>query len=216
MRARDTRIAQVLDQRIRWVSCAIESVYHRHNVSAILRTCDALGIDRVDLVAGEFVPVRGAARGAERWLDLRVHQDPASAIRSIQAAGYRVYCADLSEDAVTPETCPLDEPMCLWMGAELVGVSPEALEAADGILTVPMRGFAQSLNVSVAAAMALRPLTERARHLHGDHAKLTQAQRDARWRLWMEREEEVRSGVRARSELPMLGSLVDLDRERQG
>src|SRR5687767_4376598 len=133
----------VLSQRLGHVRCAVEAVYHRHNVSAILRTCDSLGLHRVHLVGAPGRDVsRGAARGAERWLELCTHPDPADAIRAIREAGCRLYVADLGERSVPPEEVPLDRPVCLWFGAELVGVSEVARAAADGVVTVPMRGMA--------------------------------------------------------------------------
>ncbi|MCB9673715.1 MAG: RNA methyltransferase [Alphaproteobacteria bacterium] len=185
---RIARMREVLDQRLHHVSVAVEALYHRHNVSAVLRTVDALGIHRVGLVEGHFKAVRGAARGAERWLELRHHPTPEAAVEAIRARGYRIWCADLSDDAVPPEEVPLDRPVCIWMGAELVGVSREAREACDGIVTVPMRGFAQSLNVSVAAAVTLRPIAEAAR-LRGADALLPPDEREALWDAWMAREE---------------------------
>lgn len=183
------RIRAALDNRLHHVAIAVEALYHRHNVSAVLRTADAMGVHRVHLVEGHFRAVRGASRGAERWLELHHHADPRSAVQAIQAAGYRVYCADIAEGAVTPEEIPVEEgPVCLWFGAELVGVSPEALEVADGIVTIPMRGFAQSLNVSVAAAVTLRPVAERARAM-GPAALLPEAEREALWQTWLAREE---------------------------
>lgn len=182
------RMRTVLDGRLQHVSVALEALYHRHNVSAVLRTADSLGLHRVHLVEGHFKAVRGAARGAERWLELHHHSDPAEAVRAIQASGYRVWCADFDEHGVAPEQVPIDEPVCLWFGAELVGVSPEAREAADGIVTIPMHGFSQSLNVSVAAALIMRPVAERARLL-GPHVLLPEAEREALWAMWMEREE---------------------------
>lgn len=178
----------VLDARLNHVCVALEALYHRHNVSAVLRTADALGLYRVHLVEGHFKAVRGAARGAERWLELHHHADPAQAVKAIQAAGYRVYCADFADDAVTPEQVPVDEPLCLWFGAELVGVSQAAREAADGVVMIPMHGFSQSLNVSVAAALTMRPVAERARAL-GPAALLDAGEREQIWASWMAREE---------------------------
>ena len=66
---------------------------------------------------------------------------------------------------MVPEAIPVDRPVCLWFGAELVGVSDAARAAADGVVQLPMMGFAQSLNVSVAAALALRPVADAARRL---------------------------------------------------
>lgn len=195
------RMRDVLGRRLGWVRCALEAVYHRHNVSAALRTCDALGLHHVHLVAGHFQPSRGAARGAERWLDLNLHPGPAEAIAALQSAGCAVYAADLSEHGVAPEEVPLDRPVCLWFGAELAGVSPEALAAADGVVTIPMHGFAQSLNVSVATALALRAVAERARADLGHRALLDEAERERTWARWMRSEEALRAGIRRRADL---------------
>lgn len=190
---------QVLDQRLGYVRCAIEAVYHRHNVSAILRTCDALGIHHVHLVAAEWVSVsKGPARGAERWLALHHHSNAQDAITTIRAAGCRLLVADLAGDAVEPEQVPLDQPVCLWFGAELVGVSDEARAAADGVVALPMRGMAQSLNVSVAAALALRPVADRARQL-GPRAMLSDTFRGDTFEAWCVRDRALVEGVRLRS-----------------
>ena len=90
---------------------------------------------------------------------------------------------------ISPEDMPLDKPVCIWFGAELEGVSRDAREAADGVVTIPMRGFSQSLNVSVASALILRTVCERARQLHGDRALLDPAVRDRLWTEWKQREE---------------------------
>ncbi len=192
---RRRRIEEVLYRRLGRVRCAVEAVYHRHNVSAILRTCDALGLHHVHLVGSRRLKVsRGAARGAERWLDLHHHDDPEQAIEALRAQGARVFVADL-DGAYAPEQVPVDRPVCLWFGAELVGVSAEARAAADGVVTLPMHGFSQSLNVSV--AMALRPVAEAARAL-GDEALLPDARRREILARWLEREERVRDGIRNR------------------
>ena len=197
--ARLGRIRKALDARLGRVACAIEAVHHRHNVSAILRTCDALGVHRVDLVEGHFTPTKGAARGAERWLDIRHHTSPLDAMRELTAAGFAVYVADLDPDSVTPEQVPVDRPVCLWFGAELEGVATEARAAAAGVVQIPMRGLAQSLNVSVAAALALRPVAERARAT-GPDALLDAATRESTWRRWVEREEKLLATAKALGE----------------
>lgn len=190
---RRERLRGALDQRLGHVRCAIEAVYHRHNVSAVLRTCDALGVHHVHLVEGHFKAKASAAKGAERWLGLHYHPTPAEALAELQQAGYAVWIADLADTSVPPEEVPLDRPVCLWFGAELVGVGEEAQAAADGVVTIPMRGLAQSLNVSVAAALALRAVAERARATLGAAALLPTDEREAVWARWMEREAQRRA-----------------------
>ena len=191
----------MLSQRLATVACAIEAVHHRHNVSAILRTCDALGVHGVHLVEGRrFRPSKGATRGAERWLDLRRHPGPAEAVATLRDEGYAVYVADLAPDAHTPDTVPLDRPVALWFGAEHAGVSQEATEAADGVVMLPMHGFAQSLNVSVAAALILSQVAQRARARDG--ALLTPEVQQRWLSRWVARDEQLRNGIQARQQLP--------------
>lgn len=196
---RHQRIARVLNQRLDRVHCAIEALYHRHNVSAVLRTCDAMGLHHVHLVEGHFKPGSGAARGAGRWLNLNYHSNATQAIADLRAQGVAIWVADFDENAVPPEEVPIDRPVCLWFGSELSGVSAEARAAADGVVCIPMRGFAQSLNVSVAAAVALRPVAERARAL-GPEALLPESVREATWTRWMSRERHARRAMQARVE----------------
>jgi tRNA (guanosine-2'-O-)-methyltransferase len=196
---RAERMREVLSERTGWVRCAVEAVYHRHNVSAILRTCDALGIHDVHLIGADWqAPSKGPARGAERWLSLHYHDRPEQAIAELSGAGYRIWVADLQGEPVPPEQVPLQEPVCLWFGAELVGVSATAREAAHGVVCIPMRGMAQSLNVSVAAALGLRPVVERARAL-GPSARLSEAVQQSTLAAWLEREHAFGEAVRARS-----------------
>lgn len=194
MNERHTRLRTALDQRLGHVRCAVEAVYHRHNVSAILRTCDSLGIQHVHLVERHFKASKGAARGAERWLDLHHHARPEDAIRALKDEGFAIWIADLKAPPTPPEAVPLDRPVCLWFGAEVVGVGPEVAAIADGVVTVPMRGLAQSLNVSVAAALTLRPVAERARTELGKAALLADAEREQTWRHWLEREDALMDG----------------------
>lgn len=191
----------VLGQRIGWVRVALEAVYHRHNVSAALRTCDAMGLHHVHLVERQFQAARGAARGGERWLDLTLHPSPEHAIAALRSRGCAIYVADLADDHVTPEAIPLDRPVCLWFGSEVNGVGEVARAAADGVVTIPMRGFSQSLNVSVAAAMLIRTVAERARAEVGAQALLDPDEAQRTWDRWVADEEKMSQGVKRRSEL---------------
>ncbi len=193
---RRQRLADALDRRLGSVHVAVESVYHRHNVSAILRTSDAMGVQHIHLIGNRFQPSHGTARGTERWLDVHMHPSPSDAISELRKRGFAIWVADLSPDSVPPEQVPLDRPVCLWFGAELVGVGPEARAAADGVVTVPMYGLAQSLNVSVAAALTLRPVADRWR-AKGD--RLDPEDKARIWREWIAREDHMVDGIRERT-----------------
>jgi tRNA (guanosine-2'-O-)-methyltransferase len=173
----------VLDARLRHVRCAIEAVHQRHNAAAVIRTCEALGVHRVHLVGLRGTPAWRATRGALQWVETVRHDTAEEAIEALDAAGVDLWVADLAEGGLPPEQVPLERPVCLWLGAEMVGVSDTARRAASGVVTLPMHGFSQSLNVSVAAALALRPLAERARAL-GAVARLTEDERADALALW--------------------------------
>ncbi|TNF36166.1 MAG: TrmH family RNA methyltransferase [Deltaproteobacteria bacterium] len=198
MDERRQRIRDNLLARLDRVCVAIEALHHRHNVSAVMRTADALGIHRVHLVEGHFKPSKGAARGAERWLEIYEHANADDAVEAIRAAGYEIWIADLGDGAVTPAEVPVDRRICLWFGAELVGVSDAARAAAEGVVQIPMRGFAQSLNVSVSAGMILSNVAERARQL-GREVLLTDEAREAQLTAWFDREDEVMYRLNRRS-----------------
>lgn len=192
---RIARLDAALADRLGTVRVAVEAVYHRHNTSAILRTCEAMGIHHVHLVDGHFKPSRGAARGTERWLQIHQHPTPEHAIAELKAAGFAIWIADLASPPVPPESVPVDRPVCLWFGAELIGVGPAAKAAADGVVTVPMRGLAQSLNVSVACALTVRPVAEHARVALGEKALLSDDERARIRAEWIARDAQVASAI---------------------
>jgi tRNA (guanosine-2'-O-)-methyltransferase len=198
-RERRERVRRVLAGRLASVVVIIESVRRRHNTSASLRTAEAFGLHEVHLVTGSsFRPARGASRGAERWLELHRHAEVGSCIAALRARGFRVLIADLADDSFTPENVPVDQPIALLFGSETAGVSDEARALADGVITVPMDGLTESLNVSTAAACLISRVAQRRRAAFG--ADLEQERQDAFYADWVDRESEARAGARARSE----------------
>lgn len=169
MRAeRQQRIERMLGQRLQSLTIVAEGLYLRHNVSAIMRSAEAFGIHDVHLITDAAQAHSGAARGAERWVELHRHLDTESCLASLKKEGFRVVVADLQPGALTPEEIPVEGKLALFMGTELGGVSERARQMADDFVRIPMRGLTQSLNVSVAAACLLFRLSERKRaHIGG-------------------------------------------------
>ncbi len=177
------RVREALSRRLGSVVAVCEAVRRRHNVSAILRSCEAFGVHEVHLVTGGFEVAAGAARGAERWIVRRRFPSTADSFADLRARGFRIYVADLLPGAHTPEDVPVDGPLAIVFGSEMRGVSPEARTLADGAVRIPMHGLTGSLNVSVSAAILLRVLTERRRAMAGnDLAPAEQARFLADWR----------------------------------
>jgi tRNA (guanosine-2'-O-)-methyltransferase len=194
---RKARIETALTHRLGSVVAVMEAVHRRHNASAIIRSCEAFGVHEVHMVIGSFRPSRGASRGAERWLDVRRFTSIEDSLSDLRDRGFRIYVADLADDAYSPDSVPVDGPLAIVFGAELVGISDEARALSDGAIQVPMRGLTESLNVSAAAACALYRMAERRREQvgGGDLSAGTQA---AFLQRWVEREDKSRRGMQAR------------------
>ncbi len=191
------RMQEVLSARLQSIVVVAEAVRRRHNVSAILRSAEAFGVQDVHLISNAFQPAPGAARGTERWIQINRHDTTTGCLELLKGQGFRIFVCDLDEHAYAPESVPVDAPVALVFGSELQGVSKEARELADGVVQVPMRGFAESLNVSVAAALTLRPVCERRRALVGDGDLTVDAQR-ALLVDWIEREVRAKAHARKR------------------
>jgi len=195
---RQARVRRMLDDRLGSVVVILEAVRRRHNSSAIMRSCECFGVHEVHLVKGNFRPSKGAARGAERWLDIHHHDTTASAVTELKNRGFSIFVADLMDGSHSPDTLPLEGPIAILMGAELTGVSDEARALADGAICVPMRGVTESLNVSVAAACIVQRVTERRREQVGG-GDLPADRKDQFFEEWVQREIESRRGIVLRS-----------------
>jgi len=134
-----------------------ENVHKAHNIAAIIRTCDAVGILEAHAVSetGEMKRHHMVSGGSRRWVPVHFHPDLPSAVDRVKAAGFTVLAAHLSETAVDYRAPDYTRPTALLVGSELVGVSDQAARLADGHVMVPMAGMVESLNVSVAAALIL-------------------------------------------------------------
>lgn len=165
--ARLARIRAVLARRQPGLTVLLDAVNKPHNLSAILRTCDAVGVLQAHAVpptlgkaAAEFPDFASGTFGATsgsagKWVDVRVHLDTVGAVRELQAQGFQVLATHLSEASFDYREADYTRPTCVLLGAERFGVSQEAAAAADGNIVIPMMGMVQSLNVSVAAATIL-------------------------------------------------------------
>jgi tRNA (guanosine-2'-O-)-methyltransferase len=162
------RFRATLDRRQPDLRILLDGVHKPHNLSAILRTCDAVGVLHAHAVVpdGALAIQQNCAAGAGRWVNTHVHSDVGSAVSALQSKGHRVYAAHLSPSAVDFRQIDFTQPCAVLLGAELWGVSDQAARAVDGHITVPMVGLVESLNVSVAAAVVLYE-AQRQRQLAG-------------------------------------------------
>jgi tRNA (guanosine-2'-O-)-methyltransferase len=155
--ARFRKLKSVLDRRQPDLTVVAENVHKPHNVAAIIRTCDAVGVLTAHLVsAGGAVPIpSGTARGSTKWVSVEAYTAVRSAYDALRARGHRIYVAHLSDRSVDFRDVDYTRPTAVVLGAELEGPSVDAVAGADGAIAIPMFGLVESLNVSVAAALIL-------------------------------------------------------------
>ena len=159
---REERIRSVMAKRQKDLHVIVENVDDPHNLGAILRSCDAVGVGTVHLLYTNGKPPRmaelrtKAAASAAKWLDIKKWTTVAECIEAVRAAGpSSIYVATLSPDGRAPWDVDLASPCTIAVGNEHDGPSAELVAAADGVITIPMQGFVESFNVSVATAICL-------------------------------------------------------------
>ncbi|GAA4345623.1 tRNA (guanosine(18)-2'-O)-methyltransferase TrmH [Kangiella taiwanensis] len=155
--SRYDKIIELLSNRQPDLTVFMDEVHKPHNLAAIVRTADAVGIGHVHAVFPEGVSYSGhhTSSGSKRWVTTHKHADLASGIAEVKNQGMQVLAAHFSDRAVDFRSIDYTKPTCILVGSELVGVSDEAADLADEHVIIPMVGMVQSLNVSVASALIL-------------------------------------------------------------
>lgn len=167
--SRRSRFADVLNQRTRRITVVLEDMYGSHNIGAVLRTCDAFGVQDVHVIedSHEFQMEPEIALGSQKWLTLHRYRETANprrdCVAALREAGYRLLAVTPHADAPPPEEVDVGQPCALLFGTERDGLTDELTGFADGEVRIPMCGFVESLNVSVAAALCLYPMLRRLR-----------------------------------------------------
>ncbi len=151
------RLQAVLDRRMADLTLLLEHVDKPHNLSAILRSCDAVGVLEAHAVSlkGRTPTFNSTALGSQKWVPLHRHGSSLEALGALRQRGFRLYGTHLGHDAVDYRSCDFTGPTAFVLGAEKWGLSEDTAAAIDQAVVIPMRGMVQSLNVSVAAATLL-------------------------------------------------------------
>lgn len=154
---RFARIQEMLALRQHDLTVCMEQVHKPHNVSAVIRTADAVGIHEVHAVwpSVRMRTMVSASAGSNSWVKVKTHLHIADAVRHLKDEGMQVLATNLSAKAVDFRDIDYTKPTCILMGQEKTGITAEALALADQDIIVPMVGMVQSLNVSVASALIL-------------------------------------------------------------
>jgi tRNA (guanosine-2'-O-)-methyltransferase len=173
---RKTRIRSVVEARLQSVTVVLDRLLDPHNTAAILRTAEGLGLSRAHVIAhaaGDAVAHRRVTQDAHKWIDVEAHPSGEAAAHKLRASGYEVWAGHLGTGGRLYTALPADGPIALLFGNEHEGPSPATVAACTGTFRIPMAGFTQSFNVSVAAGVALAFLADARRRYLGQPGDLS-------------------------------------------
>ena len=166
---RYNRICETLEQRTRHFTIVIENLYQSHNISAILRTAECLGIQDVHIIENnfEYEISKQVSLGAQKWLSIHQYNsennNTVACLKAVKEKGYKIIATLPHENDCMLEDISIDEKAAFLFGTELDGLTQEAIDMADGFVKIPMYGFTESYNVSVSVALTMANVNERLR-----------------------------------------------------
>ena len=161
------KMAKALESRTRHLSIIVEDVYQPHNASAVIRSCDCFGIQDLHIIENrnKYKLNPDVSLGSSKWVDIIRHNqnesNTLSCINKLKGEGYKIIATTPHIKETPLENYDVTVKTALVLGNELEGLSQEAIDNADGYLTIPMVGFTESLNISVTAAICMHYLTLR-------------------------------------------------------
>ena len=153
------KLIDVLSKRQKDLSVILENINDPHNMSAALRSCDAVGIMNVKMIYNGRQPIpkigKTSSASAKKWVEKELFNSAEDCFERVRSTGKKIYTTHMSSGAVSLYDLDLTEPVALMFGNEHSGISEEALEMADGNFLIPQIGMIQSLNISVAVAVSV-------------------------------------------------------------
>lgn len=182
----------VLDQRTRHFTLVLENIYQQHNSSAVVRSCDIFGVQDVHVIENTYSSKvsRHVARGSQKWLTFHNYKKDTNntedCFHNLRQEGYQIIATTPHNDSCYLHDFDISKKSAFVFGVEKEGVSDYAMENADGFLKIPMVGFTESLNISVAAAIILENLTTRLRQSEIDW-KLSEFEIKELYQEWIQK-----------------------------
>jgi tRNA (guanosine-2'-O-)-methyltransferase len=162
---RKERFLDVLKTRTNHFTVVVEDVFQMHNTSAVMRSCEVFGIQKLNIIEQRFGKSidKEIAMGAQKWVDIQSFETVSECIKTQKINGYQIIATTPHEHDCLLDDFDISKPAALFFGTERDGLSDEIMQNADGFIKIPMVGFTESLNISVSAAIIIQNLTERLR-----------------------------------------------------
>lgn len=163
---RKERFLNVLANRTKHFTIAVEDVFQMHNTSAVMRSCEVFGIQELNVIEQRYGKRidKEIAMGAQKWVDINQFDSITNCLSTLKNQGYQIIATTPHENDCLLEDFDITKPSAFFFGTERDGLSQEILDKADGFLKIPMVGFTESLNISVSAAIIIQNLTNRLRN----------------------------------------------------
>ena len=157
------KIINVVERRSHFFIPVLENLYDRGNVSAVMRSSEAFGFYKMHVVQtnDSFKESKRVTQGAEKWLEVEMWSEVKSCVNLLKNKGYNVFTTSLSDDAKPFSEIDFSQKTAIVLGNEKEGVSEEVKALSDGNVLLPMQGFTQSFNISVAAALCFQTAKEK-------------------------------------------------------
>ena len=154
---------ELVDQRTKKLKINFEDIYQSHNAAAVLRSCDCFGVQDIHIIENrnQFKPHPDIEQGSSKWLNIMRYgqkdQNTEDCLAHLKSQGYAI-AATTPHTALSIDELPTDKPVALVLGTEMRGISETASANADYLVRIPMYGFTESFNISVAAAVSMHSL----------------------------------------------------------
>jgi len=186
---RTERLASVLNKRQDDITVVLENVYDPHNISAVMRTCDAVGVQEIFILNTKIPRHKkwGAksSSSAAKWLTVHQFDDAGQCFSSLRKRYSSILTTYLGNDSIGLHQLDLTKSIALVFGNEHSGVSDEIRQLADGNFVIPQAGIIQSLNISVACAVTLyEAYRQKILAGHYEHKKLDDARYNELLKEW--------------------------------
>lgn len=155
--------------RTRYLTVVLEDIYQSQNASAVIRTCDLVGVQDLHVIENRnsYKLNPDVTLGSSKWVDIHRHAEKedgtAACVHSLRKKGYRIIATSPRSEHITPSSINLNGPMAICFGTELTGLSDTLMDLADEHLRIPMHGFTESYNISASAAIVTYTIMERLR-----------------------------------------------------
>lgn len=186
---REEKLLSVLNKRQNDITIVLENVFDPHNISAVMRTCDAVGIQEIYILNTKIPRHKkwGAksSSSAVKWLTIHQFENNEECFTALRKKYAKILTTHLSADAVSLHSINFTDPLALVFGNEHSGVSDEVRDMADGNFLIPQVGIIRSLNISVACAVTLYEAFRQKNNAgHYDKRKLDEKQFDELFTKW--------------------------------